>query len=248
MLILNDMNKKKPSLIVRMFPFLKLKKKGKKQPAFCSSDISKDALNLTSRIISPIRQDANSQIAKAVKELDAFVNEKLMPILNKASPGNSSEIVDAFEQSLERFEEFTAFPMFESKHIIGVGGAYSSGKSKLLNTIIGEDLLPTETDPTTVVPTFIMQDIHETVGVVNIFNVRNILSLENFKAINYDFINTHDVELRHLIKRAFISSQRLGFEHIALLDTPGYSKPDSETYSDRTDEKVAREQLVSREV
>lgn len=211
-----------------------------------SPDSKDQVLNLVGKIISPVREDANSPLAKAIDKLDVFVRDKLMPVLNCASPDNSAELVDAFQLSLERFEEFTLFPAFESKQLIGVGGAFSSGKSKLLNTIIGEKLLPIQTDPSTVVPTFIVHSPHEEVGVINIFNVRSRMSIQEFKSISYDFIDDHKIEIRHLIKRAFISSSKLNFEHLTLLDTPGYSKPDDKSsYSDRTDEAVAREQLRS---
>lgn len=209
-----------------------------------SPDSKAQALNLVSKIIAPIRADANSPLAGATDRLNTFVKDKLMPILNSASPDNSSELVDAFQLSLERFEEFTLFPAFESKQLIGVGGAFSSGKSMLLNTIIGEKLLPTQTDPSTVVPTFIVHSPDEEVGVINIFNVRSRMSIDEFKSISYDFIEEHQIELRHLMKRAFISSSKLNFEHLTLLDTPGYSKPDDKSsYSARTDEAVAMEQL-----
>lgn len=208
-----------------------------------SPDSKDQVLNLIRGILSPVREDTNSPLAKAIDELDAFVKDILMPVLNCASPDNSSELVDAFQLSLERFEEFTLFPAFESKQLIGVGGAFSSGKSMLLNTIIGEKLLPTQTDPSTVVPTFIIHSLNEEVGVINIFNVRSRMSIQEFKSISYDFIDKHKIELRHLIKRAFISSSKLNFEHLTLLDTPGYSKADSNCYSERTDEAVAMEQL-----
>ncbi|MFA7097180.1 MAG: dynamin family protein [Gammaproteobacteria bacterium] len=200
-------------------------------------------LNLVSKIISPVREDANSTLVKAVDKLDVFVRDKLMAVLNCASPDNSSELVDAFQLSLERFEEFTLFPAFESKQLIGVGGAFSSGKSKLLNTIIGENLLPINIAPSTVVPTFIIHSPQEEVGVINIFNVRNRMSIKDFASISYEFTDEHHIEIRHLIKRAFISSSKMAFENLTLLDTPGYSKADSNCYSERTDEAVAMEQL-----
>jgi predicted GTPase len=215
-----------------------------------SPDSKYQVLNLVSKIISPFREDTQSPLAKAIDKLDVFVKDKLMKIFNSASPDNSSELVDAFQLSLERFEEFTLFPAFETKQLIGVGGAFSSGKSMLLNTIIGEKLLPTQIDPSTVVPTFIIHSPQEEVGVINIFNVRSRMSIQEFKSISYDFDKNHNnelrkqIELRHLIKRAFISSSKLYFEHLTLLDTPGYSKPDDiNRYSDRTDEAKAREQL-----
>lgn len=46
-----------------------------------------------------------------------------------------------------------------------------------------------------------------------------------------------------LIQRMFISTTLQPYAHIAFLDTPGYSKPDTKDYSARTDEQIAREQL-----
>ncbi len=200
-------------------------------------------LNLVSKIVSPFREDTQSPLAKAIDNLDVFVKDELMKVLNSASPDNSSELVDAFQLSLERFEEFTLFPAFESKQLIGVGGAFSSGKSKLLNTIIGEKLLPVQIDPSTVVPTYIIHSADDEVGIINIFNVRKQMSIDDFKSISYELTNEHHIEIRHLIKRAFISSSKMAFEHLSLLDTPGYSKADSQSYSGRTDEAVAMEQL-----
>lgn len=208
-----------------------------------SPDSKDQVLNLVSKIISPVREDANSTLAKAVDKLELFVKDKLIPILNCASPDNSSELVDAFQLSLERFEEFTLFPAFESKQLIGIGGAFSSGKSKFLNTIIGENLLPVQTDPSTVVPTYIIHTADDEVGIINIFNVRKQMSIKDFKSISYELTNEHNIEIRHLIKRAFISSSKMAYEHLTLLDTPGYSKADSQSYSGRTDEAVAMEQL-----
>ena len=48
-----------------------------------------------------------------------------------------------------------------------------------------------------------------------------------------------------MLKSAYVSLPSLRYEHIAFLDTPGYSKPDSSSYSDRTDEIIARNQLSS---
>ena len=200
-------------------------------------------LNLVSKIISPVREDVNSPLAKAIDKLNVFVRDKIMPVLNCASPDNSSELVDAFQLSLEQFEEFTLFPAFESKQLIGVGGGFSSGKSKLLNTIIEENLLPINIAPSTVVPTFIIHSPQEEVGVINIFNVRNRMTIKEFASINYEFTNEHHIEIRHLIKRAFISSSKMAFENLTLLDTPGYSKADSNSYSERTDEALAMKQL-----
>ena len=54
-----------------------------------------------------------------------------------------------------------------------------------------------------------------------------------------------EVTLGHLLKSLFIALPKQPFRHIALLDTPGYSKSDNDGYSYKTDEKIARTQLNS---
>ncbi len=54
-----------------------------------------------------------------------------------------------------------------------------------------------------------------------------------------------EVTLGHLLSSLFVSTPLQPFEHIALLDTPGYSKADTVAYSAKTDEKISRTQLNS---
>ena len=56
---------------------------------------------------------------------------------------------------------------------------------------------------------------------------------------------TEAVTLGHVLENVFFSTPFHKYENIAFLDTPGYSKPDSEKYSVKTDEQIARGQLNS---
>jgi GTP-binding protein EngB required for normal cell division len=56
---------------------------------------------------------------------------------------------------------------------------------------------------------------------------------------------TDAVTLGHALESIFFSTPLHQYESIAFLDTPGYSKPDSEKYSAKTDEQIARRQLNS---
>lgn len=49
----------------------------------------------------------------------------------------------------------------------------------------------------------------------------------------------------HVLENIFFSTPLHKYDNIAFLDTPGYSKPDSEKYSAKTDEQIARGQLNS---
>lgn len=54
---------------------------------------------------------------------------------------------------------------------------------------------------------------------------------------------TDSITLGHILKSVFFSTPLHGYEHLAFLDTPGYSKPDAAEYSTKTDEQIARGQL-----
>ncbi|MBR0283080.1 MAG: RICIN domain-containing protein, partial [Oscillibacter sp.] len=54
---------------------------------------------------------------------------------------------------------------------------------------------------------------------------------------------TDSITLGHVLKSVFFSTPLHGYEHLAFLDTPGYSKPDAAEYSVKTDEQIARGQL-----
>ena len=56
---------------------------------------------------------------------------------------------------------------------------------------------------------------------------------------------TDAVTLGHVLENIFFSTPLHKYDNIAFLDTPGYSKPDSEKYSAKTDEQIARGQLNS---
>ena len=75
--------------------------------------------------------------------------------------------------------------------------------------------------------------------------------MPDIKAIAHGFgasdeeTNNEGITLGHLLRSLFIATPLVTYKHIAFLDTPGYSKADSASYSARTDEKIAHVQLNS---
>lgn len=211
----------------------------------CYLESPEKSLDLLKKILCNKPDENCSQTMDLLANLHKLTKDEIYPHLNEDSPADSSEIIDSFQLELDRFEAFISNPDYEKKHIIGLGGGFSSGKSSFLNAILGEKVLPTDIDPTTAVPTYLMHSSTEMIRCTNIFNVCTELDLDSFKAIGHDFKAVHNVELGHLLKSAYVSLPKLCYEHIAFLDTPGYSKPDTSSYSDRTDEIIARDQLSS---
>jgi small GTP-binding protein len=203
------------------------------------------SLELLVKLLNNKQEGEYSKATDLLADLHKLTKDEIFPHLNQEAPAKSSIFIDDFRRELDRFEAFISNPDYEKKHIIGLGGGFSSGKSSFLNAVLGEKVLPTDIDPTTAVPTYLMHSAVEKISATNIFNVCTELDLNSFKAIGYDFKAQHKIELGHLLKSAFVSLPKLRYEHIAFLDTPGYSKPDSSSYSDRTDEIIARDQLRS---
>jgi GTP-binding protein EngB required for normal cell division len=140
------------------------------------------------------------------------------------------------------------------KNIIALGGGFSSGKSSFLNALMGKQVLPADVDPSTSVPTYIVHgEGHEVLG-INVFDAKVQMQPKDIIKIAHGFGELEDdddekitdaVTLGHVLENIFFSTPLHKYDKIAFLDTPGYSKPDSEKYSAKTDEQIARGQLNS---
>lgn len=197
-------------------------------------------------LVSNIVQRNNTAITKEQKilvEVKQFVEHDFMEFMKEDSPPNSAQLFRSFIYELHRFEEFVTFPYLAEKQIIGLGGAFSSGKSSFLNKLFGRKLLPTHIDPTTSVPTYLLYGEEESIGAINTFNKLVELDEAGLKAISHDFQEEYGMSFGHLLKSICIGLPDNVYHNLAFLDTPGYSKPDVQDYNERTDENIAREQL-----
>lgn len=180
---------------------------------------------------------------KILVEVKQFVEHDFMEFMKEDSPPNSAQLFRSFLHELHRFEEFVTFPYLAEKQIIGLGGAFSSGKSSFLNKLFGRKLLPTHIDPTTSVPTYLLYKEEESIEAINLFNKLIELNEAGLKAISHDFQEEYGMSFGHLLKSICIGLPDNVYHNLAFLDTPGYSKPDVQDYNERTDENIAREQL-----
>lgn len=207
-------------------------------------------------LICNIIQDSKKRLNFKVdlKKLEKIINVKIPETLKNNAPDDFYDLYVDFKAEYERFKDFILYNQLIGKNIVALGGGFSSGKSSFLNALMGKNILPSDIDPTTSVPTYIVAgDKHHVCG-TNIFDqtiemqpkdIRKIAhgfgELENENADNV----SEEVTLGHLLENIFFSTPLHKFKNIAFLDTPGYSKPDSEKYSSKTDEQIARGQLNS---
>jgi small GTP-binding protein len=145
----------------------------------------------------------------------------------------------------KRLEELIMFPEIYPKKVVAVGGGFSAGKSKLINLLIGEELLPTDTTPTTSIPTYIMEGNETLFYAHNIYGLKCELDEEAIKAISHAFSEKYKLSLAQIMKNILLKSASMKYKNIAILDTPGYSKSDHHKKELNKDEHMARVHLHS---
>lgn len=200
-----------------------------------------------------IRQNAaGPQLSVDLSKIEAIINKKIPDTLKKNAPEDFYELYTDFKSEYEKFRDFILYDKLIGKNIVALGGGFSSGKSSFLNALMGKTVLPADIDPSTSVPTYIVSgDKHNVMG-INVFDTRVQMQPKDIKRIAHGFGEVEDdddekvsdaVTLGHVLENIFFSTPLHKYENIAFLDTPGYSKPDSEKYSAKTDEQIARGQL-----
>lgn len=201
-----------------------------------------------------IQQNTSGNQMKAdLTKIEEIINKKIPETLKKNAPEDFYELYTNFKSEYEKFRDFILYDKLIGKNIVALGGGFSSGKSSFLNALMGKSVLPADIDPSTSVPTYIVKgEKHEVMG-INVFDTKVQMQPRDIKKIAHGFGELEDddekvtesVTLGHVLENIFFSTPLQKYENIAFLDTPGYSKSDSEKYSAKTDEQISRGQLNS---
>ena len=180
--------------------------------------------------------------------LHRLIHERFIELTSKGSfPGEAQALreLQALEASLENL---ALFPDLANKTVVGVGGGFSAGKSRLLNTLLGVDLLPESLEPTTAIPSFITRG-EDGIVALNTFNQQIRLDRDGLQAITHAFTNHYRDSLdeafgfAHVLKLLMLHCASFAWSNLAFLDTPGYSKVDALGSTD-SDETIALKQLT----
>lgn len=216
-------------------------------------DVYEELIGNFELLCNIIRQNTGgSQLKVDLSKIEKIINKKIPDTLKKNAPEDFYELYTDFKSEYEKFRDFILYDKLIGKNIVALGGGFSSGKSSFLNALMGQTVLPADIDPSTSVPTYIVQGEEDEVMGINVFDTKVQMQPENIGEIAHGFgevededdeIVTDAVTLGHILENIFVSTPLHQYENIAFLDTPGYSKPDSEKYSAKTDEQIARGQL-----
>lgn len=182
-----------------------------------------------------------------LRALEDLIEQDLPALARRGSPPMFTDILRALRHEMVRFREFCEYPALSGKVVVGLGGSFSAGKSSLINALVGDrKCLVTEVDPTTSLPTYLVQGEQETpdVKAINLFNRLITLSHSQFRTLTHEELERYGSQVSRMLKSVVVAHNGFNWENLALLDTPGYSKADEEG-SARTDASVARSQLNS---
>lgn len=183
------------------------------------------------------------QLQQELQKLESLINRDLIALTRQGCPDNITDILRSFEHELTRFRQFCEFPQLATKSIIGIGGGFSTGKSSFINKLIGKKCLAVEVDPTTSMPAYVMKGEQEQVKALNLYDCAIDLTAEQLSTLTHEEKELYGSQVGLALKAAFISLPDFKWENLAILDTPGYSKPEDSQWNDRTDENLARDQL-----
>lgn len=195
--------------------------------------------------------DEKDSIDSILRPFRQMVREEIPELLKKSAPANIYELLGDLQAVYEALKDFMVYRSLIRKNIVGLGGGFSSGKSSFLNAMLGAgEVLPENINPSTSVPTYIVNGQKNTVKGINVFHTCMDLDLWSINAISHGFgaVGTEEevtkpVELGHILRNLILETSYQKYKNLAFLDTPGYSKPDEKGYSDKTDAAIARRQL-----
>ncbi len=182
---------------------------------------------------------------RILRELELLIEEDFLNLVKVDECPRSAKIYADLQDVFEDLVNVFSFPGLENTSTVAVGGQFSTGKSKFLNAILGgEALLPTATEPTTAIPTYIFQAPEDAIYALNRHQHKVPLDEEGLKAISHGFKKKYNVSFSHILKLITVEKANFKWKNITLLDTPGYSKSDNKSSRyDNTDESIAHSHL-----
>jgi len=198
-------------------------------------------LALIARLLSNSHKNIGKQ--RNIRRLDYLLDRKLLGMSGKVGLANEMALYERLIQLSDKLYEQHKLQLLKHKTVIGIGGKFSAGKSKFINSLIGSDLLPEDQSPTTSIPTYLVQGPQMSVQAYT-FNDQKIgLDMEAVQALTHAYYHKYGIGFSQFIKNLVINLPEFRYRHIALLDTPGYNKADSGVVQSVSDAEKAYRQL-----
>lgn len=190
-----------------------------------------------------LNSDNDFTKSKQVKKLDYLIDNSLLNSVDGVNLKNEMALSQMLNKISDKLEEYKKIKLLRNKTIIGIGGMFSAGKSKFINALVNEDILPEDQKPTTSIPTYILKANEEVITAYTVNNQEVELDLHAMQALTHEFYDKYKLGFSQFVRNLVIKNNKIEHSRIAILDTPGYNKYDSSEKKTVSDEKKAYEQL-----
>ena len=198
-------------------------------------------------LIAQLVHNEKDQKSKKLFQLRERI-DSLFQLMNECDIPDMFEQQRKFEVLIERLTEWRTAGVLRGKHVVSLGGRFSSGKSQFINAITGiDDTLPVDQNPTTSVSTYIVHANTDEIEVNTKFGYSTKLSKKAMRALSHEFYNKYSIGFSSVLENIIIRTKRFDIDDsIVLLDTPGYSKADvDDNVRERnSDKQKAHEKLA----
>lgn len=203
-------------------------------------DDSNKGLELISKLLS---KNNNSDKKRKIHKLDNLLDRKLLSAVSEMKVSNELKYYEKLNNLSDKLFEQNKVQLLNYKTVVGVGGKFSAGKSKFINAILADDILPEDQNPTTSIPTYIVNSNEDSIRAYTFNNQDIELDLQAAQAITHAFYEKYKLGFSQFINNLVIKSSSIDYKNLAILDTPGYTKYDSNKKKTVSDEIKAFEQL-----
>lgn len=173
---------------------------------------------------SPLKPDGTCQ---SIERCEKFF-KKFIKSLDKVNLDEEYKLFGEIQRRFSRFKNEQQKPWLRNKCTISFLGRFSSGKSSIINSLLGKQLLPVGVTPVTAVPTYIsIHPLEEPkIRAIDKDDQAREISLDIFKKITKD--KFRDFPLSKIFKCFVIEcyNENLLKSNLSILDTPGYDSLD----------------------
>lgn len=184
------------------------------------------AIELIGSIISPNNKDLSD--INRIKKINELLDRKLLGTLKYVKLENESEMQLELSNIGKKLYEGKKYEVVKNKALVGIGGKFSAGKSKFINSILKtERLLPENQNPTTSIATYIVKGKSQKIYVYTNDNNTSEIDLEALNALTHSFYEKYKIGFTAFIDCVIIHDSNMPYKDIVFIDTPGYSKADN---------------------
>lgn len=141
------------------------------------------------------------------------------------------KLINTINQASNRLQKFLQYPWAIGKVKIAFAGKFSSGKSSIINSLLGEEnLLPVDISPTTAFPTFLTHVPAK--DNTSLFAIKKngkvvSLNLQFLDAIKHCHTDSPYIKIMQEVIECLLLTINIGREPVIIIDTPGYNSAES---------------------